>query len=169
MKWICCLALSLGCSSSLPLGSDQRVGLPTTDHWWQDGARACNGLSHGSDLRARYPSPDGQFEVLLCGLSGGIWAAPGQGSDGPGLVALIDTHTGWVIRNGRFEMIQRMEVPVWDTRVRSALFDWVLPFPLNASGAPMQSAAAIDYQDGQILQVQGMDGRFSSDVGEGTR
>ena len=78
---------------------------------------------------SRLDSPDGHYQLIVYRRPR-LYAMPGQGSDAPGYVVLIDNN-GNVLQRREVEMVQLISKPRWtERRVRmKLLFDWPLPEP----------------------------------------
>lgn len=115
------LLLLIACNSAPPAPA------PTTDQWWADPDRACVRAGYDAELTSRHPSPDRRYEIVLCRIPRAI-ASPGQGSDAPGHLILVNTRTGMVAGEADLEMVQMMEDPEWERdRVRvGARAEWAL-------------------------------------------
>ncbi len=89
---------------------------------------------------AVFDSPDGNFKLVVQ-RDVSPWASmPGQGSDNPGWVLLLDRQ-GRELQRTRVAMVQLVEQVQWQPDRVSVrlLFDWPLPVPGGGSAA---SAAA---------------------------
>jgi len=93
------------------------------------------------------------------------WAAPGQGSDAPAELALIDTWAGSIIGRQGLEMVQMMESPSWTSR-RVTIGGYVdLPLP-RGRGSPAgraeegQRGRDLYYEEGRIIQEREPNGTW---------
>ena len=80
-------------------------------------------------LRGAWPSPDGRFEVRVYSLSRGGFAMPGQGSDGEGMIVLVDRTRERIIAMRELDTVQAMTQVRWERcRVKIRLLaNWPLP------------------------------------------
>jgi len=85
-------------------------------------------VGHSEEQYAEYVRPDGRYRVVVYRrppLSGSM---PGQASDAPGRVVLLDA-SGRELNQTSVEMVQLVEDVQWGDRTVAAklLFDWKLP------------------------------------------
>ena len=78
----------------------------------------------GTTEYARFASPDGRHELIVF-RHPRLYAMPGQGSDAPGTVVLVDA-AGRELERTSIAMVQLISEPVWSARrVRmKLLLDW---------------------------------------------
>ena len=159
------VAVLLPCCSSPsspgPPASDRASADPRA-RWWEDGETACERVELGSELVSRHLSPAGEFEVLLCRIPR-FFAFPGQGSDAPGKLALVDTRTGTILERQSLEMVQMMESPSW-SRLRVTMgvsVDWPLPEedPRAIGRRTEGPGREIFYRDGKAALIREPGGR----------
>jgi len=73
---------------------------------------------------ASYPSPRGDCRIVVY-RTPGLLAMPGQASDAPGRIDLVD-NAGKVLKSLEIEMVQLASTPIWTEASVSMklLFDW---------------------------------------------
>lgn len=84
-----------------------------------------------------FPSPDGQYRVVVYSLPSLIPVMPGQGGDAGGYVRLLD-RSGRVLHEKPIDMVQSIQTVEWEPgRVYIKLFaEWPLPPQSAAPPAP---------------------------------
>jgi hypothetical protein len=122
------VAVALVVACGRPAQAPPRGDAAAPDPWWTRDATACQHLDTRSALAARYTSPAGRFQLLVCRIPLAV-AFPGQGSDAPAVLALVDTRQGHVLERGRVEILWTLEPPEWSPgRVTLGVdYDWRIP------------------------------------------
>ncbi len=80
----------------------------------------------GGEVYRQFHSPNNDWRVVVYRCRS-LFAMPGQSSDAPGRVVLIDKE-GNIVRQQPIEMVQLATPPVWETErvVMKLQFDWPL-------------------------------------------
>ena len=83
----------------------------------------------GTTEYARFKSPDERYEVVVY-RHPMLLALPGQGSDAPGTIVLLDA-AGRELQSTSVGMVQQVSEPRWseDAVAMKLLFRWKLPDP----------------------------------------